>query len=158
MSKPAAAEDPPIEVSTVVRILIARETHPAWWATHALTWEHFMRRLQWRHAKPLFETYPDLVSEVVEAMVAGRPGTHSDTDAWMCLGMVRRRRGDYERAIVAFTHLWERDNDVRAGYNVGLCRRELGQIGAARKAFLAVLELKPGDQKTREALDALDAL
>lgn len=155
--RPAAADVPPFDVPDVVKFLVAQQTHPNWWAVHALTWEHLVKRLQWRYAKSLFEAYPDLVSMVVETLVAGRPGTQSDRDAWMCLGMVRRRRGDYEAAIAAFDHLWSRDRDIRAKYNIGLCHQAMGDIGEARAAFEAVLACKPNDERANAALAQLAA-
>ena len=131
-------------LGTIVSVLLAQKLHPAHWTNDVAPWVRLIERPCWRVAKPLFATHPELVSELVERLVADRPGTRSDTDAWMCLGMVRRRRGDFDCAMKAFARLVERDDDdVRAHYNVGLCRLGLGQTAMALSVFSEVLHRQP---------------
>ncbi len=101
MSRHVSSGDPPPDPIAIVRMLLLRETDPVGWAKTAGRWERLIRNRQWKYAEPLMVEDAELVSLVVERLVGAPSGRSSDADAWFCLGMVRKARGNRDGATVA---------------------------------------------------------
>ncbi len=145
---------PSTELATAIAFLIDRRQHPDWYAANVHPWSQFVAAPSWRLAKQLLKVDREQVSVIVERFVGQALGSR-DPVAWLCLGKVRQDRGDHLRAIEAFTYLVDRDLDFKAMYNVGVSLVALGELDKARRAFVQVLELRPGDSYAAKALAEL---
>jgi len=149
------AGSPRTDLPSAITFLLDKHEHPSWYRADVLPWEQLIADPNWRTAKQLLGVDPDMVSRIVERLVADEPSLGTNRKARMCLGKVRQYRGDHEAAMAVFRAMDEWDLVIPALYNVGLCHLALKNVDLARAAFQQVLSKDPNDWRAQKALEEL---
>lgn len=149
------AGPPRTDLPSAITFLLDRHAHASWYKLEILPWEQLIADPTWRTAKALLSVDPDMVSQIVERLVADEPAVGTNKKARMCLGKIRQHRGDHEAAMAVFLAMDEWDLVVPALYNVGLCQLALKNVDLARDAFRQVLSKDANDWRALKALAEL---